>query len=1182
MKKLLSVLLVFVLMCSCMTVLAESEAEWEFDMDNWAVKAYNGPGGDVVIPDTFENCTSDILGKTLFMNRTDITGVVVPENCNAIQRSVFSGCTAMTSVTLPETLQAIDQSVFLNCRGLTEIRVPAAVGWIGNDAFLGCENLTSITFAGEAPAMGTDVFIGIPESCVYYVPDDRVEQYQAVLPQGANVQPSGAAVNSFSYVRPESEFEINAETGEIVVYKGFAPIVEIPAQINGIDVTGIEYDAFRGHRYAYRVIMPEGVKHIGSNAFADMWSLSHVDIPDTLEVLEEGAFMGTYLAGIDLPVNLREIGPHAFERSSVGWVNFPEGLRTIGDYAFDSTLFLERISLPAGMESIGAGAFRNSDLSYVYLDGVELPQIAENAFEGCTQLTDIDLDTDCTKQQMLDVQAQVDKQGLTCRVWRNQNPNTQLPTDDLMTFDGNGLVTGYTGEITHLRPYDSDNDVQTVGIADGAFQGNQVVTYFSVNYNDLVTTIGNAAFADSALETIDLFDSVTTIGAGAFENSALTAVEGGEAVTTVGERAFANTPIESIDLPAVTEIGASAFEGSALTSITGLENVASIGSRAFAGTALGSFVIPANIDVAIDAFDGVPTEGLCLSADATDAQVELWSEALNLPWYNPIAREGEASSFVAMPFVPTSEADFVIDESTGTITEYLGTDVDVVVPRTVGGVTVTGIGAAAFDSARDYTDTEMTTNRTEWVQIRSLVLPETVTSVSEYAFSYMQQLETFVCYGPLEKLPYWAFAYCRSLDNVVFVNGVRTIGGNAFESAGTLNNLYFGKHLDTIEQSAFWGSAITRCVADAKTLANNAFMNCPNLTELHFTDRVESAEMGAVTECPNLAVICIEGDPSFIPGDGLVFGASANLTVNTRADLTEEQKESVKYLVGWQEVAPNVTFTTDACTRETAMPDVTALISAPPETEPVAPVVPEQTDEPGETEPDATGAVHELTSAAQSESDFYGSWVLTTITDEDGLTYQAGLIGMEMALNFHEDGRVDMSFAEETETLDWTLEEGFAVITDGVDTVPCGLSEDGQLQMVMDETTLMCFERGEASAVKTEPEPAGEPGDASQTDASDRMEIKYVMITAEVSGATLTAEQMGNLEYSLIFHADGTAEVILAGTSIGVLPWTQVTVDGAVVYSIDYYGIPLNAVVTETGFDMNYMDSMLIHYEPEA
>ena len=92
------------------------------------------------------------------------------------------------------------------------------------------------------------------------------------------------------------------------------------------------------------------------------------------------------------------------------------------------------------------------------------------------------------------------------------------------------------------------------------------------------------------------------------------------------------------------------------------------------------------------------------------------------------------------------------------------------------------------------------------------------------------------------------------------------------------------------------------------------------------------------------------------------------------------------------------------------------------------------------------------------------------------------------------------------------------------------------------------------------------------------------MDSAEVQGYTMSAEMMGGLEYSLVFHEDGTVDFVMAGTAIPGLKWTQQTIEtesgAAEAYVIDYYGNPLNAVLTDVGFDMNYFDSMLIHFIP--
>ncbi len=146
----------------------------------------------------------------------------------------------------------------------------------------------------------------------------------------------------------------------------------------------------------------------------------------------------------------------------------------------------------------------------------------------------------------------------------------------------------------------------------------------------------------------------------------------------------------------------------------------------------------------------------------------------------------------------------------------------------------------------------METNRTEWVHLRTLVLPETIKELPDMMLAYCQQLETFVCYAPLESTGGNQFMLCRSLNNVIFVNGVREIGNYAFDSAGPLGNLYFGEHLVKIGQQAFNFAGLTSFVADAESVEYGAFTECQNLTSLHFTSKMKSFGENCIVNCPNL------------------------------------------------------------------------------------------------------------------------------------------------------------------------------------------------------------------------------------------------------------------------------------------------------------------------------------------
>ncbi|MGR5377076.1 DUF1963 domain-containing protein, partial [Photobacterium damselae] len=83
-------------------------------------------------------------------------------------------------------------------------------------------------------------------------------------------------------------------------------------------------------------------------------------------------------------------------------------------------------------------------------------------------------------------------------------------------------------------------------------------------------------------------NSVTEIGESAFKNNTLTSVNIPNSVTEIGESAFENNALTSVNIPnSVTKIRSQAFYGNALTSVTIPNPVTKIGKGAFENNALG-------------------------------------------------------------------------------------------------------------------------------------------------------------------------------------------------------------------------------------------------------------------------------------------------------------------------------------------------------------------------------------------------------------------------------------------------------------------------------------------------------------------------------------------------------------------------------------------------------------------
>ena len=472
---------------------------------------------------------------------------------------------------------------------------------------------------------------------------------------------------------------------------------------------------------------------------------------------------------------------------------------------------------------------------------------------------------------------------------------------------------------------------------------------------------------------------------------------------------------------------------------------------------------------------------------------------------------------------------------TGLISAYIGTDVDVVVPREIDGVTVVGFkNYNAFASCQDYTDSSVESNRTEWVRLRTLVLPETIRELPDMMLAYCQQLETFVCYAPLESTGGNQFMLCRSLNNVIFVNGVREIGNYAFDSAGPLGNLYFGEHLVRIGQQAFNFAGLSSFVADAESVEYGAFTECKNLTSLHFTARMKSFGENCIINCPNLAEICFDGCDLTTSPMGLMMNVAPKLTVRVPEGMSEENRNHAQKCISWNSSPVEVTVSTEGCSHMLpALPDVTALLPelkldasveaaaavAPdaPETTAEPETIPESTDEPA---PETTAAP-EKTPEAQDiaiPDEYLGIWYGVSM-EMEGVSYPLSDMGMELTLTIGADGAAEMNMNGEGESIQCSMQDG-VLTADGV-----GIAlQDGMLVVSEDGMTMtLSREKPEASAA---PIPV-----IDESATIDDLKGVWTLARVTADGMTLPAEAAEMAGDTLVVYGD-SCDLTLQGMTM--------------------------------------------------
>lgn len=1222
MRKAWILLLALLIALLCAVGCAEETSDWSFDREYRVLTGYSGADANIVVPSRMGESSVEVV-DTGVLAYGDMQSIDFEEGVSQLRGLVGSYSAKLQRIALPESLIVIGEGSFAGCESLSEVAIPANVRYIGANAFSYCARLASVTFEGVCPVFAPNAFCEGAESVIVNVPDDQLGAYTealCALSGSFDVRPSGRnAVQTNPNGFAEADFEFDSATGTITAYHGSAAYLEIPETIGGAPVRAIGEGAFEWQYYLAWLKLPEGLERIGANAFARCVALVHVEFPSTLRAIGDQAFAGAYRDRRLELENVVSIGAGAFERAGiVGALALPETLESIGANAFDGCGDITELTIPASVQSIGSQAFRkNGRLEYVYIAGETLPEIAEDAFAECAALSKVDLNESAAMQQTEEMQSLLEGMGLSCRVQRHENSLATEPEDQLDTY-ANGLLTGYTGAQTHIRARTSYVDssgqqVDVIGVADGALKDNQTVQYFAISHKQQQPfAIGAEAFRNSALQGVDLFDCVTTIGANAFAGCAqLEELTIPESVTEIGAGAFegltglkrvtilcdasllpegafagctalVEAEIQKGAIPArlfadsglaqvtlgegVTVIGEGAFENTAISEIALNASATAIGERAFANTQLARFVIPANADVAVSAFDGIAYIDLCLSADATDAQLAAWNERLGRPAYDTIVREGEESPFKRMALDANPDSDFEFDSATGRILAYAGSGETVIVPREIGGVTVTGVDSGAFDACRDAAD-----NGANSVNLRALVLPETIESLPDALMADCRQLETFVCYAPVESTGANAFRGCRSLNSVIFANGVNAIESGAFEGAGPLGTLYFGDKLSRIASGAFKSCGIASFVVDAEEIEPGAFESCPNLKELHFTGRVKAFGENAIADCPELTSVCFENsDLSAVPEQGFLSGTAMRLTIHVPATADEESLDRAQNCVTPAETMPRVEVVVDFCARVlVTLPDVAALLALP-----------------GTVQPEETAAPEVITALTDADVDsLMGTWYATAIT-MNGQTVGFELLGGSIHIEVNPDGTATLFTGDNAEESKWTRESDAIVIGDmrlEKTTDGARLSQSG-VEMTLARDELEKLAPTEIPTPEPTAEPTPEPTAVPDVPAPyiDYIEKKYVLTDADVNGYEMPAPAQGDYEYSLLLHADGTLELVLSGAAVPGLTWTAgATADGTAAFIIDYFGQTLEAVIAGTGLDMNYFDSMQMHFEPE-
>ena len=258
-----------------------------------------------------------------------------------------------------------------------------------------------------------------------------------------------------------------------------------------------------------KIVIHEGVTHIGDYAFYYCNSLSSVTIADSVTSIGNYAFCGCdVLTTLLLPPNIQSIGTSAFDTClNLTGMTIPEGITRIESRTFQACRSLENVTIPSSVTFIGDEAFDDCGM---------LSKVTYNG--SSTEWGNISFGSNNTGLKEATVTFLKADDG-TC----GTDVRWHLGDDGMLTISGTGTMSNYTASNT--APWQSEAasivsvfiEDQVTNIGDWAFYGCQGLRGLEIP--DTISDINSCAFKDCiSLTGVIILGDTTRIADDAFDN----------------------------------------------------------------------------------------------------------------------------------------------------------------------------------------------------------------------------------------------------------------------------------------------------------------------------------------------------------------------------------------------------------------------------------------------------------------------------------------------------------------------------------------------------------------------------------------------------------------------------------------------------------------------------------------
>ena len=759
----------------------------------------------------------------------------------------------------------IGSNAFQLTSSLESVTIPDSVTYIGDSAFRSCPNLTGIVIPDGVTYIGDSAF---------YDCDGITD---IVIPDGVTYIGNGAfrsCGNLTSIVIPDSITFISAYT--------FYDCSSLTDFVIPDTITSIGDWAFHHCEGLNGIVIPDSVSSIGEQAFSYCNSLTGIIIPEGVTYMEDHAFaFCESLTGIHVDENNPNYSSDdrgvLFDKGKTRLILapgaitdpyvIPDSVTSIGDYAFSYCMSLAGIVIPDSVTSIGDAVFYCCyELADITI-GNGVTYFGQLAFSWCTSLTELVIPGSVT---YISSQAFSSSYNLTHIRFEGDPPRfgylafTNVTTTVYYPFDNpnwtENVMQGYGGRITWV-PFDPNHIHDYSAVVTEPTCTEQGFTTYTCdcgeNYVvDYVDALGHDCVDYTCRRCGDvIYKFKYTV----YEN--YVEITGGE-----GEVTELIIPAEIEGLP-VTSIGNYAFYNRwCHRSIVIPDSVTHIGKGAFEECIFTEIVIPDSVtfigDSAFSSCSSLTDIAIPDSVTFIGERAFSYCDSLagihvdeNNPNYSNddwgVLFDKEKTALMQ---APTSIPDsYVIPDS------------------------VTSIGDCAFSFCRNLTN---------------VVLPDNLASIGDYAFHYCENLTDIVIPDGLTSIGESAFYNCRRLTSITIPDSVTFIGERAFSNCDSLAGIHVDENnpnYSSDDRGVLFDKEKTKLIQAPETITGSyvipddvtligiyAFAYCEGLADITIPDGVTYIDMDAFYYCNSLTDITIPESVTFI--SNYAFGSCKNLS----------------------------------------------------------------------------------------------------------------------------------------------------------------------------------------------------------------------------------------------------------------------------------------------------------------